>query len=178
MTSIFGIDGGSPDVRAAEHLLAEIIAALGANMVLFGCTHLVRTSEPHIALSVELREADAAEIIPAALRIARPGSGKGCAAEAARAHYHRSSGRAVRFPGQQRLTGVLPVREVLAKSAIDGILVLAAPAPDPSTLVDTRGFLRPLWQDGQLILHTVPAANGTLAPFELENPTPCCADHA
>lgn len=183
MTHILGIDGASPDVRAAEHLLADIVTALGAGAVLIGCTHLTRTGGPHVALSVELSSATAADRFPPGLRIAGPGSGDGsgadgAAAEAAVAHHGRSSGRAARFPGQERLVAVLPVSELLATSAIDRVVVLAGQPPDPAALIDTRGFVRPLWQDGQLTLHTVHAANGMLAPFEVENPTPCCAEHS
>lgn len=189
MTQIFGIDGGSSDVRAAEHLLAEIITILGADAVLVGCTHLTRTGGPHVALSVELSGAPAGGRFPPGLCIARPDSGGGvvaeaasaaqaAAAEAATAHQSRTSGRAVRFPGQQRLLGVLPVGELLAVSAIDRVVVLAGHPPGPATLIDTRGFVRPLWQDGRLTLHTMHAANGMLAPFEVEHPTPCCAEHS
>ncbi len=73
---------------------------------------------------------------------------------------------------------MLPVGELLAVSAIDRVVVLAGHPPDPATLIDTRGFVRPLWQDGRLTLHTVHAANGMLAPFEVENPAPCCAEHS
>lgn len=178
MTHIVGIDGGSPDVRAAEHLLAEIVTALGEDAVLFGCTHLTSLGEPHVALSLELRSAAQAGRLPPGLRVAQPGSGEDAAAEAATAHQRRTSGRAVRFPGQQHLLGVLPVGEVLAVSAIDAVVVLAASAPDPVTLIDTRNFVRPQWRDGRLILHTVPAPREMLAPFEVQNPTPCCADHS
>lgn len=178
MTHILGIDGGSPDVRAAEHLLAEIVSALGADVVLFGCTHLTRTGGPHVALSVELCSAPAAGRFPPGLRIAGPDSGEGAATEAADSHHGRTSGRAARFPGQQHLVGVLPVSELLAASAIDRVVVLADQPPEATNLIDTRGFVRPLWQDGRLTLHTVHAANGMLAPFEVENPTPCCAEHS
>ena len=49
--------------------------------------------------------------------------------------------------------------------------------PPPHTPVDTRDFVRPEWRDGVLTLVAMPAATG-LAPFEVANPTPCCADHS
>ena len=51
------------------------------------------------------------------------------------------------------------------------------PEADPAQLVDTRDFVRPHWIDGVLTLVTMPAAGDRLAPFEVPNPTPCCADH-
>jgi hypothetical protein len=178
MTQIFGIDGGSPDVRTAEHLLAKIVTALGADAILVGCTHLTRTGGSHVTLSIELNSEPAADRFPHGLQIARPDSGDGAAAEAADGHHDRTSGRAALFPGQQRLIGVLTVGELLATSAIDRVVVLAGHPPDPATLIDTRGFVRPLWQDGRLTLHTTHAANELLTPFEVEHPTPCCAEHS
>jgi hypothetical protein len=86
-------------------------------------------------------------------------------------------GRAVIFPGSDRLTGVLPVGSALAWSAIDRIEVLGAGPADPDTLLDTGDFVRPQWRDGELVLVAMPAAGGRLVPFETRNPTPCCADH-
>jgi hypothetical protein len=43
--------------------------------------------------------------------------------------------------------------------------------------VHTQDHVRPEWREGQLVLALVPAAGNTLAPFEVPNPTPCCADH-
>ncbi|MCW2918330.1 MAG: transposase, OrfB family protein [Actinomycetia bacterium] len=50
-------------------------------------------------------------------------------------------------------------------------------APPSHTPVDTRDFVRPEWRDGVLTLVAMPAVTG-LAPFEVANPTPCCAEHA
>ena len=86
-------------------------------------------------------------------------------------------GRAVVFPGAHRLTGVLPVAEVLALSAIDRVEVLGSGPADPATLLDTTDFVRPLWREGELVLVVTPAAGGRLVPFESRNPTPCCAAH-
>ncbi|MGH3767841.1 MAG: hypothetical protein ACRDS0_06140 [Pseudonocardiaceae bacterium] len=179
MTQIYGIDGGSLDVRAAEHLMAEVVTRLGTDTVLVGCTHLTTTGGPHVTLSIELDGVQDIGRFPLGLHLVRPGSGQGAAAQAAGAHHLRTSGRAVRFPGQQHLTGVLPVGELLAVSAIEAVVIVAGSGypPDPATLIDTRNFVRPLWQDGRLTLHTMPATNGMLAPFEVANPTPCCADH-
>jgi hypothetical protein len=75
------------------------------------------------------------------------------------------------------------VAGLLALTAIDQVTVVGAPAadgqrPDPATPVLTRDHVRPEWRNGRLTLALVPAAGGALAPFEVPNPTPCCADHA
>lgn len=41
----------------------------------------------------------------------------------------------------------------------------------------TRDHVRPQWQDGELVLTLMPAVGGVLVPFEVPDPTPCCADH-
>jgi hypothetical protein len=43
-------------------------------------------------------------------------------------------------------------------------------------VVDTRGFVRPEWRDGRLTLIAAPAGLGRIAPFEVPDPTLCCAD--
>jgi hypothetical protein len=69
---------------------------------------------------------------------------------------------------------------VLRASAIERVVVLGLPdrpeAP-PDTVLDTRAFVRPQWMDGRLTLVAMPTPDGHIAPFEVPNPTPCCADH-
>ncbi|MFI6547031.1 hypothetical protein ACIBO9_27650 [Streptomyces prunicolor] len=115
----------------------------------------------------------------AALDDRRHGPAEAAAAAAAE-HTARRSGRAVLFPGSDQLTGTVTVAEILQLTAIDGVFVVGATSgetPDPVTPVHTRDHVRPEWREGQLILALVPAAANTLAPFEVPNPTPCCADH-
>ncbi|MGH3709249.1 MAG: hypothetical protein ACRDQ9_12400 [Pseudonocardiaceae bacterium] len=100
MIQIFGIDGGSPDVRAAEHLLAEIVTALGVDPVLVGCTHLTRTGGLHVTLSVELSSASTGDRFPPGLHLAWSDSGNGAAAEAAAAHQSALRGGQHGFPGR------------------------------------------------------------------------------
>jgi hypothetical protein len=85
----------------------------------------------------------------------------------------------VLYPGVEALVGTVTVADLLAKSAIERITVLGSPgrAPAPDTLVDTRDFVRPQWMDQRLTLVATPAAGGRIAPFEVPNPTPCCANH-
>jgi hypothetical protein len=75
------------------------------------------------------------------------------------------------------LTGTVTVRDLLANSAIERVTVLGGGPAEPGQAVVTRDFVRPQWMDGVLTLVTTPAAGGRLAPFEVPNPTPCCADH-
>ncbi|MHB9860256.1 hypothetical protein [Streptomyces sp. YIM S03343] len=106
------------------------------------------------------------------------------AALAADEHSRRSGGRAVLYPGADRLTGTVTVVELLGLSAVERIVVVGTPndgtdtgGADPATHVLTRDHVRPEWRDGRLTLALVPAVGGTLAPFEVPDPTPCCADH-
>lgn len=92
-------------------------------------------------------------------------------------HRDRSSGRAVVFPGSTTLVGTLTVADVLADTRIDRVRVLGAAEADPGTLLLTRGFVRPRWTNGELVLHVQPAIGGVLVPFETPDPTPCCAAH-
>ncbi|MFF1322038.1 hypothetical protein ACFVZZ_21790, partial [Streptomyces chartreusis] len=87
-------------------------------------------------------------------------------------------GRAVLYPGVSTLTGTLTVAEVLSRSAIDRVTVLGTPGrPSPDALLMTADHMRPTWQNTELVLTAMPAVGGTLVPFEVPEPTPCCADH-
>ena len=169
MTStVIGLDGGWPDVLTAEHALAAVVERLGPDAVRVACTHLTRVGGPRVVLSVEVTEATT---LPPDL------TGGDAAAEAAAAHRERRSGRAVHYPGQEQLIGVRAAAEIVALSAIERVVAVLAPPVRPAALVDTRGFVRPEWLDGALTLRVAAAAGGLLAPFEIPDPTPCCADH-
>lgn len=84
--------------------------------------------------------------------------------------------RAVRFPGQDRLTGVHTAGEITALSEIDEIVGIGVPV-GPETRVDTLGYLRPTYQAGRLVLLVEPAAGGVLRPSEIEQPHECCGGH-
>ena len=94
------------------------------------------------------------------------------------AHANRASGRAVVFPGSSLITGTVSVGEVLDRSAIDRVRVLAGGSADGAAQLVTRDFLRPRWTGGELVLDVQTAAAGTLVPFETANPTPCCSMHS
>lgn len=100
------------------------------------------------------------------------------AAHAAAEHRARTGGRAVLYPGADALTGVLTVARLLEVSAVDQVAVLGSPggAAREAKLV-TRDHVRPEWREGRLVLAAMPAVGGTLVPFEVPDPTPCCADH-
>ncbi|WP_392961553.1 hypothetical protein [Streptomyces sp. LN245] len=100
------------------------------------------------------------------------------AAHAAAEHRARTGGRAVLYPGVDALTGALTVARLLEVSAVDQVAVLGSPegAAMEARLV-TRDHVRPEWRDGRLVLAAMPALGGTLVPFEVPDPTPCCADH-
>jgi hypothetical protein len=99
------------------------------------------------------------------------------ASAAAQDHAAGRAGRAVLFPGVRDLTGTLTVEDLIAASAIDRVIVIGGPPAAPGTLIDTRDFVRPEWRDGSLVLIATPAPGGKIAPFEVPNPTPCCANH-
>jgi hypothetical protein len=147
-----------------------------------------------VALSFEVPCADDADALWALLEQALPGQNwdgdsarcvgerrtgpaslRQTAWEAAEAHRTRVSGRAVHFPGAGRLTGDVTVDDILRWTAIDEVRVLAHGQASREAVVVTRDFVRPRWSTGLLVLDVQPAAGGTLVPFEVPNPTPCCA---
>jgi hypothetical protein len=182
--------GGSTLAHAEAEIFAALQAAgLRADLV---CTHIDRTatvaavtasarlvaSLPSGALDllaerldgvVVALDADAAVTSSARERTA----GIDAAAQAARAAASRTEGRCVRFPGQQSLIGVHSVTEIITGSAVDRVagVGVAVAAQD---VVDTGGFLRPQFQDGELVLLVEPAAHGVLRPVEVEHPHECC----
>lgn len=153
------------------------------------CTHEVRDGVPHYAVSLSFPAAPQADLIDALERHFRASSGLRPAADlpslaltagdelAARQAASRDGGRAVRFPGWQHLTSTISVGEALAVSAIDRVQQLGGGTVDNSAELRTRDFVRPRWQQGELVLAVLPAAGGGVAPFEVPNPTPCCAEH-
>jgi hypothetical protein len=194
--AVIGVDTGAAGLREADHALRRLTDALGgAPAGLVACTHLVRDPARQVtALSLALpgRE-DARRIwdrLPAALAgfgedagaawdqaVYGPQGPARAAALAAAEHAGRTGGRAVLYPGADALTGTLTVAQILAASAIDDVTVVGGPAAGPAVPVLTRGFVRPQWHAGRLTLALAPAPAGRLAPFEVPNPTPCCADH-
>ncbi|MDQ1035454.1 hypothetical protein QFZ75_001870 [Streptomyces sp. V3I8] len=159
------VDTGVRELRAADHLLLELAAELALPEGAFGCTHLVRGDRPRVVLSFATTSEDTAP------RLAAKGYGVTAGAP-------DGVGRAVVYPGSPELTGTLTIAELLARSAIGRVVVLGSSgAPPPGQSVVTRDHVRPQWQDGELVLTLMPAVGGVLVPFEVPDPTPCCADH-
>ncbi|MFF5292873.1 hypothetical protein [Paractinoplanes globisporus] len=153
-----GVSLGHRELSEADHWILSLSPAPA-----FACTHLVPVPYRHVAISLsgfskKFRLND--ELRPAA--------------EAALAG---KFGRAVVFPGSDKLVGPLTVGELLEVSAIDKVEVLGSGAASPDDRLDTRDFVRPQFRSGELILTATPAAGGVLVPFETRNPTPCCANH-
>ncbi|GAA2070904.1 hypothetical protein [Actinomadura alba] len=194
--AVLGIDAGSRTLKEADHLLVGLPGRLGLPEDVVGYTHLI-SGRPHVAVSLSLPY----EVVPAgggaaSDRAARDlldrlpddigaalgehvrGPADQAEAASLAAAEHGRSGRAVLFPGAQRLTGTLTAGEVLGRSAIERIVVLMGEEPSADVLVDTRDHVRPEWREGRLTLLALPAGKGVIAPYEVPNPTPCCAVHA
>ncbi|MET8854989.1 hypothetical protein [Streptomyces sp. NPDC004579] len=201
---VVGVDTGHTGaLREADHLLRALAAELGLPADVLGCTHHVRDGRrPHTALSFAVPSERAARAAWQRLTengSGTPGDGPGPgsllgaafgeerhgpdelaagAAHAAAEHGARTGGRAVLYPGAGAVTGVLTVGRLLEVSAVDRVTVLGSPeGAAPEAELVTRDHVRPEWRDGRLVLATMPAAGGTLVPFEVPDPTPCCADH-
>ncbi|MCC5037006.1 hypothetical protein DMH02_028495 [Streptomyces sp. WAC 00631] len=166
------IDTDAATLRQADHLLQALAAELSLPESVFGCTHLVRDSRPRVALSLTAGAAGAEPVLRTARdRLTAQG-------HAVRDGTPDEAGRAVLYPGAGALTGTLTLAEVLARSAIEQVTVVGTPEePPPHTRLVTREHVRPHWHNGRLVLAAMPAAGGTLVPFEDPDPTPCCADH-
>jgi hypothetical protein len=147
------LDFGHRTVREAEHWLATLPPVPG----LVACTHLVTGDPPHVTISLAANELP---VIVGAVETD-----------------NQTAGRAVIYPGVEQLTGTMTVADLLATSAIDQVKVIGGAPATPDTLIDTRDFVRPQWIDAHLTLVATPAPNNHIAPFEVPNPTPCCADH-
>ncbi|MER7935788.1 MULTISPECIES: hypothetical protein [unclassified Streptomyces] len=186
---VIGVDAGTVTLREADHLIHGLLDRLGLIEGVFACTHLHRDDERRgTALSLAVPDPDA---VFGALRTAVPegtgltlagrAHGPHAAADSARraAAAPPAAGRAVVYPGVRHLTGTVTAGTVLDRTAVERLVVLGAPAAGlpPDARILTQDHVRPEWRDGVLTLALVPAAGGLLAPFEVPDPTPCCADH-
>ncbi|MBV1935000.1 hypothetical protein KUF83_00255 [Streptomyces sp. BV286] len=159
------VDADVRELRAADHLLLELAAELNLPEGAFGCTHLVRGERPRVVISFATESEETARRLTAKGYEVTTGAPD-------------EVGRAVVYPGADALTGTVTVAELLSGSAIDRVTVLgSAGEPPPDQRVVTRDHVRPQWQDGELVLTLMPAVGGVLVPFEVRDPTPCCADH-
>ncbi|MGP3970795.1 hypothetical protein [Streptomyces sp. 6N223] len=183
-----GLDAGIRDRREADHLLHRLAAELPLPPGAFGCTHRVADPEPHLALSLGLPGSEAAREVFRRLggvageaacavlgrRTLGPAARRAGARAAALAGAARGEGRAVVFPGSAGLPAALTVGELLGRTAIARVEALGGVAPAADAALDTRGHVRPEWQDGVLLLRLMPARGGSFVPFEIPDPHPCC----
>ncbi|MFF1682958.1 hypothetical protein ACFVYG_43860 [Streptomyces sp. NPDC058256] len=166
---VIGVDTHLSALPEADHLLRALAAELALPEGSFGCTHLVRGDRRRVALSFAVPSGAVLD----AVREWLTAKGYEVSPEAPDA-----VGRAVLYPGVAELTDTLTVADLLSASAIDRVAVLGTPGePAPDQPLVTRDHVRPEWRDGELVLAAMPAAGGTLVPFEVPDPTPCCADH-
>ncbi|NJC67165.1 hypothetical protein HC028_22070 [Planosporangium flavigriseum] len=165
-----GLDSDHDSIPAAEHWLHELVHRLGHPADLIACTHLVYEPHPHVAVSLSSLP-DGVALPPEAQQHTEG------ARTAAAEHGARGAGRAVHYPGIDLLTGSLTVAEAIERSAIERIVMIGGADAPLDTVLHTLDYVRPMWKDGKLALVTRPGPEGSLVPFELQNPTPCCADH-
>lgn len=152
-----GVSLGHLELPSADHWILSLAPAPE-----LACTHLVQAPYRHVAISL-LTSATYPTLPDLSVAALAAAEGK--------------SGRAVLFPGSDKLVGTLTVAEVLSVSAIDKVEVLGSGPATAEDQINTRDFVRPQYRLGELVLTTTPAAGGLLVPFETRNPTPCCANH-
>jgi len=195
-----GLDpaSGEADEREVEHQVQHLLRRLPVRTDLV-CTHTVGgAGEPlRTAASVRLLGLEGDALDQVGLLTALVGLWGGAAvladdsdgpavevgpsdfrsgARAAVAQARRGDGgRAVRFPGQDRLSEPLPVAEVPLVSSVHALLpavgVLAADA-----VLDPCGYLRPRFMAGRLVLDVRPGPGGTVVPVERAS-VHACAGH-
>ncbi|WP_322753253.1 hypothetical protein [Frankia sp. Cas3] len=195
--TVVGVDTDIRSLSEIDHLVLDLWRRIGPPADAYACTHIVRVGVPHFAVSLTLPPGlvDTAvdgvrSVLPAAaVAVVEPGTptpalgtdnpdpatGAMLAACDAAA---RTGGRAVRFPGVERLVGDVPVSSVLAGTAIDRFAVLGGGELPEAAVLRTRDFVRPEWRGEELVLAVGATGPGLVAPFEVPNPTPCCAYHA
>ncbi len=204
---IAGLDTMATSERAAEHLLNQVLGAVGSVHAeqITTATHRVQVFETaHVAMTVGLtsvlgpaRMSDLLSDVLAAddgtLGAVCIGSG-GVGSRGAGSHgvglpALQASARQAEEAHRTRRSGRVvhfPGSDTLTgtvtvgqalATAIDRVDPLGGGELQPEALLVTRDFLRPRWESGQLVLHVQPAVGGTWVPFETPNPTPCCAIH-
>lgn len=184
--AVLGLAAGHTDRAELEHVLARVVDRVGP--VELACTHVV---DGRWAGSVRLSgtapdPTPGLDGLAAGLGVALTGPGGTAAgdpawwaaAERAAAELAaRRGGRAVVFGGQERLVGEVAADDVPTLSAVEAVVGIAGTATAGVTLV-TRDHVRPVLVDGWLVLEVRPfGPDGAVAPFEVPNPTPCCAAH-
>ena len=184
--AVIGLDAGSASRADIEHLIVRAMGLLVEPVL--ACTHVVRTPAPHWAASIRSAgppptaaglsaalDGAAVCVLAGGSCLAGPVTGREGAEQAAAELLAGRAGRVVVFDGQARLPDVVPVDDLSGLCAIDEVVGLAG-TPVAGRLLHTRGFVRPELVDGRLVLLVRPYGDD-LAPFEVPDPTPCCAAH-
>jgi hypothetical protein len=193
--AVAGLDVATRHERDADAVavrLAQLVPVPWRHRLVVA-THVERRPPAHVVLTIEV-PADVAGVEPAlraavhaaglaepALVLGKHTSGPAehvtHACLAVTAHIAARSGRVVVAPGLSDLPERLLVAELLERGVVERVEVLAGGVAAPDAVLVPRGFLRPRWSQGSLVLHVQPGAGGVLVPFEVPDPTPCCADH-
>jgi hypothetical protein len=191
--AVCGDTGASPAALAeVEHRLLDLGRRVGATEV---ATHVVRSAGSghhagslRIPASADLAATVAAWAVPGdAVVLTGGGDGRGDvalgdpahaehAAGVARAHRGRTSGRLVRFPGQEALPDRFPLAELTARCGVEAVHLLGV-AEEPGLVLRTRGHVRPEFRDGVLVLVVNAWDDREVCPFEPPVQRECCADH-
>ncbi|MBM6405294.1 hypothetical protein JQN72_13690 [Phycicoccus sp. CSK15P-2] len=191
-----GLDAGSNDTAAVEHLVGLVEQVLGgADGPLLVSTHLVgapgrgETGRHHavavtagsavdpVALAASVEDAlDAAVAVTPGGPPARTDLESGAAA-AVSEHTARSAGRLARFAGQDGVERVVTVGELLESGTVDAVEALPGIEVTRASTLDLREWARPVWRAGRRVLSVQAGAGGVLLPFERRVQVPCCHDH-
>jgi hypothetical protein len=177
MIRTIALDEGWTTTSQAEHGARERVSLLGLSIVL-ACTHFVPADgsrPPRVAVTMQLAEPGDN---PVRSPVATHESAGVDLDRVLAAHLTRRSGRAFVFPGMAELERTVSVEMLLARTAVDDVVLLGGVTAAGPDRIDTQNFLRPEFSAGRLVLRVRPSAGGELVPFEQPHPTPCCADHA
>ncbi|MEO6511209.1 MAG: hypothetical protein ABIO16_09475 [Nocardioides sp.] len=194
-TVLVAVDTRSRDLAAADHAVHRLEEVLGDATHFLASTHLVPGGDARVVLAAEcepstlrdpadlmaaVREAfsDAGVVVVAGGRTVAHGPVElvAGARDALDRHRSRSSGRLVRYPGQEVVESRVSVGEVLDASCIDEVTGLAGTDIHPQSELDLTGFARPTWTAGRVTLLVQPAVHA-LIPFEVRDQVPCCSHH-
>lgn len=198
---VAGLSGLHADRRDAEQLTVDVVAAVRASAGddVVACTHLVSRPWQHEAVSIEVPQQAEKALRAALFRLPRSisvvvvGTGRAIAGfgaaqqldgayEAALGHWDRRQGRAFIFPGLTALAeraaelGAVSAHDVVTTTAIEAIESSHGRFAADAVLV-TRGFVRPVYREGRLVVLAGHDDPTQLVPWEVPNPTPCCVDH-
>jgi hypothetical protein len=175
---VIGIDFGRIELIRLEHELTTRIGRAATEIA----THVVRGQYVGSVRSSVLYLGDITRLFPeadVALAVTDPGamsnvqdrvSWAECAADA---HAARMSGRLIRFAGDGRLAPVASVGHIVDHTDIERVVALGAEIDDLD-LVALSGFVRPVFQNGQVVLHVTTGAENVFRTFETANPHQCC----